>query len=232
MKVAMRRVVGAVGDRAHGGEGHAVVVAHLRHRGALHLDRQRVGQRARAAPRSRPRSRRSGRRSPAGRGAPAAPCRPNPRPPPGPAARPDRAAPRRGHGASASPIAVSAAKRAWPVSGTSYFGKIGEASRSCCSSSVATTTSPTSTPGASPPATPVKTMALARRSARAAPWPWSPPRPCRCATAPRPPAGRADGRPRSRGPPRARAARRASREQRGQLLMHRGDDRESWQRTS
>ncbi|MNS50897.1 hypothetical protein D3C72_835560 [compost metagenome] len=61
--------------------------------------------------------------------------------------------------ASASPMAASAAKRERPISGTSYFGKIGEASMSCCSSSVATTTSPTFTPGANPPATPVNTIA-------------------------------------------------------------------------
>ena len=40
----MRGVVGAVADGAHGGKGQAPVGANLRHGGAFHLYRQRVGQ--------------------------------------------------------------------------------------------------------------------------------------------------------------------------------------------
>ena len=56
---------------------------------------------------------------------------------------------------------ASVAKRERPVSGTSWRANSGEASRSCCSSSRATTTSPTRTAGASAPATPVNTIAAA-----------------------------------------------------------------------
>ena len=60
-EVGGRRVVGAVGDRAHDGARHAEVVADLRQRRAFHLDGERVGQARRS---SAPSSARATKRSP------------------------------------------------------------------------------------------------------------------------------------------------------------------------